>query len=296
VVGAVLGSLAAPVSAAADTHEPPPIVVDTGYYGFGIKTKVTDPGQPGSRASGNAAAPVSSRGGVTCTYTLDYSNHSGGWPDEILEGPPLDGRGAWYYRSCSNGSFDLVWIPDRAPANAAVPRVTPGQLAVQAANYLPLPAPEVHHNPDRGAGGRPETVVGVATWLWVSPSSFRTLRQTTSAGGVSATVTATPVSTYWRTGSLHAPNVQCDGPGVPYDTGRPPSAQRTYCSTVYGRSSADQPQTGPDQNDRFFVGSVTTTWRVTWTGTGGASGSLPPLRRTTEFRLAVAELQAVNRR
>jgi len=287
---AVIVGLATPPPAGDD-----PIVI-RGDNNGGIATTVTDAGSPGSRLPGKAAVPASNGGGVTCTYMLDYSNHSGGWPQEILDGPPADEQGAWYYRECSNGSFDLVWIPAGAPAAAAAPRVTPEQLAAQAANYLPLPAPEVHHNPDRGAGGRPETVVAVETWLWVSPSSFRTLRQTTSAGGVSATVTATPVATSWRTGSPDAPDVECDGPGLPYDENRPPSAQHTNCSTTYARSSAGQPQTGPDPNDRFFVGSVTTTWRVTWTGTGGASGSLPALRRTTSFRLAVAELQAVNRR
>ncbi|HEY8827036.1 MAG TPA: hypothetical protein VIM17_04700, partial [Jatrophihabitantaceae bacterium] len=78
--------------------------------------------------------------------------------------------------------------------------------------------------------------------------------QTTSAGGVTATVTARPVSTVWSTGSPDAPDVSCDGPGVPYDARRAPSEQSTDCSTTYARSSAGQPRTGPDQNDRFFVG------------------------------------------
>jgi hypothetical protein len=295
VAASLLCGLMPVVAARAAPNDPPPIVVDTGYYGFGIRTQVTDPGSPGSRSDGNGAVPVVLSGrGVTCSYQFDGSNYSGGWPQEIINGPTPGVDGAWYYRSCSNGSFDLVWVPNRAANAVAAPRVTPDQLAVQAAKYLPLPAPVVHHNPDRGAGGRPETVVGVQTWLWVSPGSYRTLRQTTAAGGVSATVTATPVSTSWRTGSHDAPSVECAGPGVAYDTSRDPAAQHTYCSTTYARSSASQPQTGPDPNDRFFFGSVTTTWRVTWTGTGGAAGSLPPLRRTTSFQLAVAELQAVN--
>jgi len=292
-ISALVWVFGLPAPAAADPGDPPPITVSTGD-GFGVDTRVTAPGKPGSRNNGNRATVVSRGGGVTCTYQFDGSNYSGGWPQEIINGPTPGVDGAWYYRGCSNGSFDLVWVPNSAPTVVALPRVTPEQLAVQAAKYLPLPAPDVHHNPDRGAGGRPETVVGVETWLWVSPGSFRTLRQTTAAGGVSATVTATPISTMWRTGSPDAPDVECAGPGVPYDPTRDPATQRTYCSTTYARSSASQPQTGPDPNDRFFLGSVTATWRVTWTGTGGTSGNLPPLRRTTTFRLAVAELQAVN--
>ena len=76
----------------------------------------------------------------------------------------------------------------------------------------------------------------------------------------------------------------------------PATAQSTNCATTYTRSSAGQPQTGPDPNDRFFTASATTTWRVTWVGNDGTAGVLPALTRTTTFPIAVAELQAVNTR
>jgi hypothetical protein len=95
---AVIVGLATPPPAGDD-----PIVI-RGDNNGGIATTVTDAGSPGSRLPGKAAVPASNGGGVTCTYMLDYSNHSGGWPQEILDGPPADEQGAWYYRECSNGA------------------------------------------------------------------------------------------------------------------------------------------------------------------------------------------------
>ncbi len=271
----------------AGAGESAPIVV-VGDNNGGISTGVFDPGTDPTR--GGTSANESSA--VTCSYRPDTSNHSSGPPQWERDAPHLREEGAWFFRQCSDGSFTVVWIPaDAGSPNA--PRVSPGELAVQAANYLPLPAPAVHHNPDQ-TEGRPQTVVGVPTWLWVAEGSFSTLRQTTSAGGVSATVTARPVSTIWTTGSEDAAGLVCSGPGVPYDPSREPEGQSTYCSTMYSRSSAAQPQTGPLPNDRYFTGTATTVWRVSWTGSGGTQGTLPDLRRTSTFRLAVAEIQAVN--
>ena len=276
-------------AAAADDHDPP-VTVESGD-GFGIDTTVVDSGVNGT--VGNGAQPVAvSSDHVTCSYRPDTSNHSSGIPQWEVDAPHEGEEGAWFFRQCSDGSFTVVWVPAEGEP-PGVPRVSPGELAVQAANYLPLPAPTVRHSPDR-AHGRPQTVVGLETWLWVDPSTFTELRQSTSAGGVSATVTARPVSTVWETGSADAPDAVCPGPGVPYDTTRGSEGQSTYCSTVYARSSADRPQTGPDPDDRFFTGTATTVWRVSWVGTGGAAGTLPDLRRTSTFQLAAAEIQAVN--
>jgi hypothetical protein len=232
---------------------------------------------------------------------LDAGNHSLSTPEWWRDDPHLGEDGAWYFERCSDGTFNVVWLAAGSAegvGNSPLPVVTARELAVQAAGYLPLPEPTVRHNPGH-AGSRPQTVVGVPTWLWVEAASYRAMSQTTSAasgaGTVSATVTATPVGTEWRSGSPDAADATCAGPGVPYDSTLPEAAQSTYCSTIYRRSSAVQPQAGPSPEDRFFSGSATTVWRITWAGTDGTSGSLPDMRRSTTFPLAVAELQAVNR-
>lgn len=200
--------------------------------------------------------------------------------------------GVYWLVSCSNGWSGLQWIPQPQPQPVGV-RMSPAEAARQAVGRLPLPMPGVHHNPDR-MDGRPATVVGVKTWWWVSSSSFRVLRQTVRVGGVWATVTATPVRSVWRSGSSATPTVTCAGPGRAYDQSRSASSQDTYCFTVYRESSASQPQTGPTPNDRYFTASVTVVWRVSWVGSDGSHGSLPPLSRTASFPIAVEDVQAVN--
>lgn len=199
---------------------------------------------------------------------------------------PAQSGGAWYDVRCSDGGVYLaVYVP---PASDNVPPAVrlAGTLARTVANRLQLPAPQVGQSP----AGR--TLVGLATWWWIEPGSWRALTQRTAAGPVWAEVTATPVSSTWDPGDGSDPLV-CAGPGTAYDRSRPDSEQSTDCSYTYRRSSAEQPQTGPDPNDRFFTVTVTTTWQVSWRGSGGAGGVLPPMRRTSTFPLAVAQRQTV---
>ena len=218
--------------ALADDHGPP-IVVTSGD-GIGIDTSVTTPGAAGSSVS---TVPASTGSAVSCSYTPDTSNHSAGIPDWELKNPHTGEQGAWFFRQCTDGSFNVVWIPSDNPP-PGVRRVTPAQLATQAANYLPLPAPDVHHSPG-DSEGRPQTVVGIDTWFWVSPSSYTSLTQTTSAGGVTATVTARPVSTVWATGSADAPRSSATAPACRTTcAARLPSSRRTAPRLTRGRAPA----------------------------------------------------------
>lgn len=293
LTGAVLLSLAAiwmPAPTAwAESSSPGPIVVGTDNNGGTVTTTVTSPGSDGS----HTAEPVSSGGGSAIRCTYYYPGDDGQLYQEDKNGVP----GRYYFVDCSRGtqpvSHDLIWFADSAPPPGVPVVVTPAELAQQAVDQLPLPTPQARHNPDR-MDGRPQTVVGIATWWWVGAASFRSITHTVQAGPVWATVTARPVSTFWRSGSAHADDVRCAGAGTAYDPSRPADEQHTDCFTVYQRSSASQPQTGPDPNDRFFTATVTVAWQVTWVGAGGASGALPPLTRTSTFPIAVAEVQTVN--
>jgi hypothetical protein len=282
-VGAALAIVATLAGVARAGSPPGPITVKGNDSG--VATTVTAPGHSGS------VTPVASRGSTrTCHSVPAVSPKSGAtqW------GEQRNGYwGLYYLVYCSDGSASLDWVA-RYPINpVGAVRRTPGVLAQRAVDQLPLPTPSVHHNPNR-IDGRPETVVGIQTWWWLDRSSFRSITHTVRAGRVWARVTATPTSTYWNAGSPDAPNVRCDGPGTPYDASRPANRQHTNCFTVYSRSSADQPQTGPSPNDRYFTASVTVTWRVTWVGGGGARGALPPIQRRITFPIAVSEVQTVN--
>jgi hypothetical protein len=259
----------------------PPIVVSGDTHPGVVDTTVTAPGTP-STSSGSSAGPASSSdGGVTCTWTAesDYSQQLWQWIGS-------DPNGTWYDVTCSDGtSYAGVYVP---PAAGNIPPavVLAGALAKTAANRLVLPKPTARHNPAGIA------LVNLATWWWVDAASWQPLSQRTQAGPVWAQVTATPTSTTWDPGDGSAP-VTCAGSGTAYDTTRPAAGQSTDCSFIYRHTSGNQPQAGPSANDRFFIVTVTTTWNVTWVGTGGSGGTLPTISTSSSFPLAVAQRETV---
>jgi hypothetical protein len=165
----------------------------------------------------------------------------------------------------------LVWVPNR-------PAVAPVVLARQAYRFLPLPVPRIRLNPP---AGRAQLVL-LPTWLWLDPATWGTRSATASVPGLSATVTAVPVSVTWQMGD--GGRVVCRGPGTPYDPARPAAAQHPSCSYTY-RHAADAYQV-----------TATTTWRITWAAHGApGGGTLPPLARTSPaVAVRVVEVQAIN--
>ena len=260
------------------------MVVQGDKFGGYVDTTVTAPSteQPAAGSGGSIAASQNDDDGVSCTWT-EWSDYTQSLWDWVGAGDP---EGRWYDVRCSDGAVYMgVYVP---PASDSVPPEVQmaGTLARSVVNRLQLPEPTVGQSP------ADQALVGLPTWWWVQPGSWRVLQQRTTAGPVWAEVTATPVSTSWDPGDGAVPLV-CAGPGTPYDRSRPDSAQSTDCSYTYRRSSADQPQTGPDANDRFFTVTVTTTWQVSWRGAGGSGGQLPALTRTSSFPLGVAQRQTV---
>lgn len=108
---------------------------------------------------------------------------------------------------------------------------------------------------------------------------------------IQATATATPVSLKIEPGTkdaaLHPASGECpiqDGSiGVPYTQG---SADQTPpCGLTYLRSSGDG----------AYKLQATITWKMHWTGTGGAGGDLPDGTFGTTQNTTVQEIQAINR-
>ncbi|HLX89456.1 MAG TPA: hypothetical protein VKR22_13495, partial [Acidimicrobiales bacterium] len=141
-------------------------------------------------------------------------------------------------------------------------------MAAQAASHIRLPVPNIATNPASFS------VVDLPTWLWIDPSIWHPYTATATAGGVSATATARPVSVRWDMGDGSAP-VTCNGPGIAYEADLPASQQRTGCSHTYLRTSLGQP--GPDPDAGAFLVSATITWDVSWTSSSQRGGSLSPL-------------------
>jgi hypothetical protein len=171
---------------------------------------------------------------------------------------------------------ELVFYDPQNPLAgiAAGERATDEALA-----RLPLPAPVINTSPPRGRA----QLVGVPTWLWVDdPWTPRSASAT--LGGVTATVTATPVRVEWRAGDGTAP-FACDGPGVPFDADHPdrtPTCAHTY---------TDRSTTSNDAGS--FDLTATVTYDIAWAATNGDVGALEPLTRTATVPLVVHEAQAV---
>lgn len=244
-----------------------------------VSTTVTDPGNTPTTTSSQAASNSSVS---SCLWMQVFTFERLPLPSAVA-----GHQGGWWQQYCGNNGWagSPVFVPT-GTAPASVLQASPGTLAQRAANELRLPEPRVGLNP------RPRALVNLPEWFWIPRGDWPTLRQRTQAGPVWAVVVARPVSTSWDPGD-GSPVFTCVGAGTPYDSRESASAQHTNCAYTYTRSSAGQPQTGSDPNDRFFTVTVTTTWQVTWTGAGGTGGSLPPMTRSTSFPLAVAERDAV---
>src|SRR5262249_29612394 len=136
-------------------------------------------------------------------------------------------------------------------------------------------APGIQTSPDETS----RLVVQIPTWLWIDGGWWRGYEATASAGRVSATITAAPVSATWDLGegsSLH-----CDGPGIAWRPGLREDA--TDCSFTYTTSSAAQP-------DGTFDLSVAVTFDVAWTSNVGEGGSLGSITRSSARQVEVGEI------
>jgi hypothetical protein len=274
-----LGLLVTGMAAPAAASNPTPVSQCPG----GVCMSVASPAEPGGTVAGTSAGAATPQA-IACT-NLQLSGFESA--DLELISPHTGQAGSWYFHSCQASGGGLiqapVWLPFQPSRTVQRPVVSPGVLAQQAYRLLPIPTPELGVNPP---ADQPQ-LVNLPTWLWVSQATWGTRTATVSVPGESVTATATPVQVAWVMGD--GSTVVCNGPGSAYDPTRPPDAQRSSCTHTYGRSSAGEP-------DQRFAVSATATWRVAWQATGllPTNGQLPPLQRTAQLALQVAEAQTLN--
>jgi hypothetical protein len=197
-----------------------------------------------------------------------------------LSWPPPTGH-SWALLLCFAGVLGAG--PQVVLVNNAtgVPAVTPQQLLVTAMGELHVPYPSPETAPPRGRG-----LVGLPEWFWITAGNWHPRTVTVTAGPVWATVTATPVGLTFRPGPGLSP-VTCSGPGTPYNPDQSSTAQHTDCTYVYLTPSTGQP-------GNAYQATVTATWRVTWTGSGGAGGVLDAaLAVSARFTVSVAQAEAL---
>jgi hypothetical protein len=174
------------------------------------------------------------------------------------------GSGGGGHGSGVNGGsgFSGITRSGWAADTTGAPAITPRRLLVSAFGELHIPHLTPSTAPPRGHSG----LVGLPEWFWVAARDWHARTVTVTAGPVWAAVTAAPVGLTFRPGPGLSP-VSCAGPGTAYNPNQPPAAQHTDCSYTYLRPSTGQPGSA-------YRASVTVTWIVTWTGSGGAGGVL----------------------
>ncbi len=234
----------------------------------------------GSVGSGADAGGTASKGTIvnnSCPVTvLDMTQAQ----NLGLSWPPPTGH-SWALLLCFAGVLGAGPQAVLINSSTGVPSVTPQQLLVTALGELHIPYPSPETAPPRGRG-----LVGLPEWFWTPAGSWHARTVTVTAGPVWAVVTAVPFGLTFRPGPDLSP-VTCAGPGTAYNPQEPSTAQHTDCSYTYLRPSAGQ--TG-----NAYPASVTATWRVTWTGSGGAGGVLDAnLAVSARFRVSVAQAEAL---
>jgi hypothetical protein len=140
-----------------------------------------------------------------------------------------------------------------------------------------VPAPDPRFNPP-GPG-----VVQLGMWLAIADPG--PISVTARVGSVWATTTAVLVGTRFDMGDGTV--VTCDGVGDPIPASALDSIEPSpICGHVYRDVNGRRP----------FPVSVTATWQVSWTGSGGVGGDLGTIDRPVSFEYEVLEIQTVGSR
>jgi len=155
----------------------------------------------------------------------------------------------------------------------AAPLIPPRVLAERARAQLQLPRPQPRTWP-----APEDQVVRVPVWLHVD--NFESASATATAGPVSATVSAAPVSVEWSFGD--GQSVTCADAGAELRAGPSVSA----CTHTFERTSARQP-------GEVFAGSVSITWHLRWDSNLGDRGDLGLVVQSTPVTWRVEQIQSV---
>ncbi|MEY9935403.1 hypothetical protein ABH926_010085 [Catenulispora sp. GP43] len=276
-------------SGPASQHSKSAVISDT-FAEVDCQSTECDLGAGVGPAAGSAAVAHAASGTVQSPRPLCQFR-----PDPSFVPPPTMSpadahageAGSWMLRQCSGPAIDVmgrastptvgevVWVPKAAP-------LTPSALAQVAYKQLKPPTPTLVLSPPNT---RPE-LVGMPLWLSIPAASWAPVTASASAGGVSVTATAEPVSVMWSMGD--GGSVTCRGPGTPYpsDPSVHPPLLSSTCGYTYERPTATP-------RDKSFPVTATVDWQVTWSGTGNSGGTFPNLRTSSGTQVQVAEVQAL---
>jgi len=197
--------------------------------------------------------------------TIELSN-----PNPIVINPANGQPSTIYIRSC-DGKFQYVYVGPHSPVDVA-------HVAYQKVAKL-VPKPQVNFSPPVD-----KMVVNFESWLGVTPRPPVTA--TATIPGLSATVTATPTTIEWSTGT----KVDGDTETISCELWGSTQAAQNGCAWTPAYPSVAK-VTGT--NDQRYHGNVTILWHVSWLSTNGATGDLGELRTTTPVLMGVREIQTI---
>lgn len=283
----LLLTVAAPVSA----QEPPEpreygeSGVDSGVVRIRAGADWLPAGSEGSSGAGTGCTDYE----VTVATDDDFVQSMGGGPTvssvDGLGGPLLNSQddrgsveasvrrfsptGRWYLVVCDGAA---ATVPEGGPA------VTVAALAIEAANLIDPPEPELAIVPAE------LHYTQLESWLAVEPAYMVDRSETASAGRVFVTATADPYQADFEMGNGDL--VECLDGGVVWQPGAEPGPDA--CIYTYTDSSAGQP------GDAFdVVGTVL--FEVTAVSNAPVGPvTLPDIDRSSLVSVQVGEIQAVN--
>lgn len=261
-----------------------------------VTVVVTIPGAKTPGVPGSGATPWTGGGYVAPPMVcFDFAV-------SVNPGSPVPGPGAPITDFSTVKAGDLVWVECRdassgvllqatwtvwdpaIPPASQVPAPPAVELGQQALRQLQIPVPAVAFWPaDIPALVRFPVLLHVENW--------GVLSATATAGGLSATVTATPVrSEFMMTdrGSLgdDSTTVTCRTAGTVYNPNYAMDDQGSDCSYTFRHSTGGEP-------DLKFHESATLVWQVSWSATNGQGGDLGEMARTSAFVVDVEEAHSV---
>ena len=161
-------------------------------------------------------------------------------------------------------------------------RPQPRQSTVvsSALGALNPPRPTIQTSPSHTRG----LLVQTPTWLWLTPSYWRTYSTTIMVWGYVVTIFATPTVVRWNMGN--GDTITCIGPGTPWLPGFDDAL--STCNYTYRHSSDGA------ASDRYRItATVTFVGSFTSVGLGGMRGPLGAVTRSSSVYAPVAEIQGL---
>ncbi|MCM3555918.1 hypothetical protein M3697_12505 [Janibacter melonis] len=160
---------------------------------------------------------------------------------------------------------------------------TPGEKAVRLMAKVKIPKPSAPKDGPAGvklSDGRPYTAVNATTWFWVDQTTWKSVSNRDSGGGMWVEVTLEPTTLRLTPGDGSS-DVSCAGPGTKWTQGTDPFAhQEQGCDHTYTKAGK-------------VNATLSIDWHATWTANGGQSGDFGTVTSSTPWTFTVVEGQSI---